>query len=136
MDITISDGGGYGIEFGEIYDPNTKKHVQFFSHGPAFGFDNNVGFHFIWIKPKDGFKLEDLKGNGWGWSGGFTLSYGQSGNSTPSYPSATKFDTYKLHRIGLSAGPGIFNNSPSSTTYINITNQQMFHFVWPGRMWF
>ncbi len=136
IDVVIADGGGYGIEFGEIYDPNTGKYVQFFSHGAAYGFDNSGGVNFILITPKKGFKLTDLKGNGWGWSAGFTGSYGRSGNSTLNYPEATRFDTYTLNRIGVSAGPGIFNNAPSSSTYINITNSQMFHFVWPGRIWY
>ncbi|MFO7575026.1 MAG: RHS repeat-associated core domain-containing protein, partial [Bacteroidales bacterium] len=136
IDGVVADGGGYSFEFGEIYDPNTKRYIQFFSHGVSVGFDNSIGLNIIWITPKEGFTLTDLKGNGWGWTAGFILSYGKSGNSTPSYPEASRYDTYTLRKIGISYGPGLFNNSPSSTSYINISKHKLFPLVWPGRIWF
>ncbi|HOU03313.1 MAG: hypothetical protein GT600_15205 [Bacteroidales bacterium] len=108
---------GYTIEGGFYTDG--KASSQFFSHGQTFGVEASAGFNFILIKPKNNFEFSDLEGMGTsGVINFWILSISVLGNSSPSYPTNSVFDTYWGIKIGIGPGAG-GSYSPSSNTFFH-----------------
>ena len=119
VDATIAVGGlGYTGEVGSVNGTNTPL-TQLASHGRAAGFEASAGFNFNLIVPlKNTFTVNDLGGMsqsyGFNW-GAFSIAI--FGNSSPSYPENTLFDSYVGFRIGI--GIGIGGSSSNTNTSIN-----------------